>query len=213
MPAAPSHDTMIAVDTSERDLVDRCCRGDRGAWDELAAQFYDVAKAAARQTLMRARHSAATEDVDNVAQTVFTALLDDDCRRLRQFQGRCPLRSWLWSVTIRHTLNYVRTESLRRGRSLDADPLLVPEAAGREAPGVATAEQLRALEGYFEKLNPKERLALRLHYTDGLPQKNIAKILGVAENTIGALISRARSKLQEFAAKDGTVSESDLSQD
>lgn len=203
---------MIVVDPSERELVDRCCRGDRGAWDEFAAQYYDVAKAAARQTLLRARR-AVDEDVENVAQSVFTALLDENCRRLRQFQGRCPLRSWLWSVTIRHALNYVRGEALRRGRSLDAEPLLVPEAAGRDAPGAATAEQLKTLEAYFERLNPKERLALRLHYTDGVPQKNIAKILGVAENTIGALISRARSKLQEFAAKDGTVSESDVSQD
>jgi RNA polymerase sigma-70 factor (ECF subfamily) len=202
---------MRAVEPSERELVDRCCRADKAAWDELAAQFYDVAKAAARQTLLRARRAAPDEDVENIAQTVFTSLIEEDYRRLRQFEGRCALRSWLWSVTIRQTLNYVRGESLRRGRSLDAEPLLVPEAGGREAPGASTAEQMRALDGYLSRLNSKERLALRLHYTDGLPQKNIAKILGVAENTIGALISRARAKLQELAAKDGTVSDPGVS--
>jgi RNA polymerase sigma-70 factor (ECF subfamily) len=211
MPAAVEHDRMIAVDPSERDLVDRCCRGDRAAWDEFVARFYEIARAAARQTLLRSTRSAPSEDIENIAQTVFVSLVEEDHRRLKQYAGRCPLRSWLWSVTIRNTLNYLRGESLRRGRSLDAEPLLVPESGGRDAPGVATAEQLKKLESYFAKLNPKERLALRLHYTDGLSQKQVAKILNVAENTIGALISRARSKLQEMAASDSTVSDSGVS--
>ena len=204
------HDTMALVE-AERDLVQRCCRGDRAALDEFAAQYYDVAKAAARQTLLRARHAAAAEDIDNVAQMVFTSLFEDDFRRLAQFQGRCPLRSWLWSVTIRHALNYVRSESLRSGRSLDAEPLSVAEAAGRDAPGVTTTEEVKKLARYFAQLNPKERLALKLHYTDGLPHKSIAKIIGVSETTIGALISRARSKLQELAAKESTDFESGVS--
>lgn len=190
--------TMAPVD-ADRELIDRCTRGERAAWDDFVGRYYEVARAAARTALIRARRRAPVDDVENVAQSVFTALYEDSFRRLRQYQGRCSVRSWIWSVTVNHALNYVRTEALRRGRSLDADPLLVPEAAREERPEEAIVELTRRLEAYMAKLNAKERLALKLHYTDGLPQKNIAKILGVAENTIGALISRARTKLQELA--------------
>ena len=117
--------------TEDADLVERCCRGDAGAWEEFVRAHGPAIRAAARHAFLRMRHPATDHDVENIAQDVFTALCEDYRRRLRGFQGRCSLAGWLRAVATNHALNHVRAERIRRARSLESDPLLVPEACVR----------------------------------------------------------------------------------
>lgn len=180
---------------AERDLVEHCCRGDTAAWEEFVRLHGPAIRAAARQAFLRMRCPGTDHDVENIAQDVFTALCEDDRRRLRGFQGRCSLAGWLRAVATNHALNHVRAERVRRARSLESEPMLVPEAP---APERADAEEVRRLAHLVERLPARERFALRLHYVDGVPQRQIAVILGVSENTIWPMISRARQKLKEL---------------
>src|ERR1041384_5498896 len=98
----------------DRELVDRCIRAEAGAWEVLVERLGPAVYDAARFTLRRVLGSAQDEDVENVFQAVLLALCDKNAHRLRIFQGRSSLKTWITSVTARFALNYIRTEK-RKG--------------------------------------------------------------------------------------------------
>ncbi len=189
----------FGIAEDDRRLIDRCLTAEPGAWEDFLRLYRRTLSGAVRSVLHRSRWMAQEEDVDNVVQDVVLALYEDSFRRLRSFQGQCSLAGWLRSVATNHTLNFIRFERMRRGRSLDADPLLIPEAPpDANAPSEDDVERLQSVRARMDDLPPRDRLALQLHYFDGMPQKEIARILRVSENTIWPLVSRARKKLQDL---------------
>lgn len=180
----------------ESALVQRCLEGTRSAWDEFAREYYTEVARSVRHTLVRLCRRAPVEDVENVAQEVFSGLLEGSGRRLRTFSGQCSLIGWLRAVAMRRAINYIRDEKRRRGRPLDEHLLFVPEARAKEG-DETTTELIRALDSSLEQLGSRDRLILKLHYLDGMPLKSIAELLGVSRNTIWPMVTRARRRLQQ----------------
>jgi RNA polymerase sigma-70 factor (ECF subfamily) len=179
----------------ERQLIDRCIRGEPSAWERLVDEFGDSVGEAARFTLRRVLGGARDEDVENVVQGVFLALCDRNAHRLRIFQGRSSFRTWLTSVTTRFALNYVRTEkrkgSLRTSR-LDEASWEIPD---REL-FLGEGEERELLRVALEKIPPREKLLVKLFYFDGLSYKAIAEALRMPINSISPLLLRAKESLR-----------------
>ena len=114
----------------ERQLIDRCIRGETGAWDRLVREYGSSVHDAARFTLRRVLGSAQEEDIENVYQGVLLGLCDREAHRLKLFQNRSSFRTWVTSVTVRFALNYIRTEK-RKGSlkylALDAAAAELPD--------------------------------------------------------------------------------------
>ena len=89
----------------ERQLIDRCIRGESGAWEHLVREYGPSVHDAARFTLRRVLGSAQDEDIENVYQGVLLGLCDRDAHRLKLFQSRSSFRTWVTSVTVRFSLN------------------------------------------------------------------------------------------------------------
>jgi RNA polymerase sigma-70 factor (ECF subfamily) len=183
---------------NERALVQRCIRGETAAWDEfietLGPSIYD----AAQYTLRRVLGRAPQEDVENVYQVVLLALCEKKCHRLRSFQGRSSLRTWLTSVTSRFALNHIRTEK-RKGSlkflHLDESVRELPERV--ELDRIAPDEQ-EILSRAIEKLPERERLLVKLFFYDGLPYKEIARVLRVPTNSISPMLTRAKEQIRKL---------------
>ena len=189
----------VGAGVYDGDLVERCLRGARSAWEDFARRYHDVVVRAVRHTLIRLCRRAPVHDVENIVQDIFSGLLEDSGRRLRTFSGQCSLTGWLRSVATRRTVNYVRDEKRRRGKPLDEKLLFIPEGRRTEA-DEAMAERIRRLDATLDKLGFRDRLVLRLYYLDGIPLKNIAVLLGVSRNTIWPMVTRARQRLQKRLA-------------
>ena len=114
----------------ERQLIDRCIRGEAGAWEVLVREYGPSIHDAARFTLRRVLGSAQDEDIENIYQGVLLGLCDRDSHRLKLFQNRSSFRTWVTSVTVRFSLNYIRTEK-RKGSlkylALDASAQELPD--------------------------------------------------------------------------------------
>lgn len=178
-------------------MVQVCIRGDSTAWDELVERFGPVVYDAARFTLRRVLGSAQEEDIENVVQGVLTGLCERDCRRLRLFQGRSTLKTWLTSVTARFGLNYIRTE--KRKGSLKF--CLLDETAGELADRPATdrlpADEREQLFEAIEQMPERDRLLLKLFYFDGLSYRSIADVLRMPVNSVSPLLTRAKEALRK----------------
>ena len=186
----------------ERELIARCVRGEARAWERLVDAYGGAVLDAARFTLRRVLGGVKDEDADNVTQAVFAALCDKDFHRLKLFQGRSSLRTWLTSVTTRFALNYIRGEK-RKGSlkyvALDDAAAELPDRERALLPGAD--EDRERLYAALERVPSRERLILKLFHFDGLSYKAIADVLKMPVNSISPLLTRARESLRKACTR------------
>jgi RNA polymerase sigma factor (sigma-70 family) len=175
----------------ESGLLERCARGDSGAWEEFLARFRGVLEETARRTLFRVIGSAPEDDLEAIVEATLLGLIKEDHAALRSFSGRSSLAGYLQAITTKIALNHLRSERRKgwlRFRPLDS----VPETPAREASG----EDLQRLE----KLVPRDRLILKLFHLDGAGYREIASLLGVSVNAVSPALIRARDRLRALLA-------------
>jgi RNA polymerase sigma-70 factor (ECF subfamily) len=169
-------------------LVARALAGDAAAVTALVRRHLPAAYAVARAVVDD------PADAEDVCQDVFAALLGrlDECRPAATF------RAWL----LRSVRN--RAISMRRWRRVRAAAPLgtAPGEADVPAPGadpLAAAEraELRArLAAALATLTAVQRTVVVLYDVEGWDHREIAGLLGVAEATSRAALSRGRRRLR-----------------
>jgi RNA polymerase sigma-70 factor, ECF subfamily len=170
---------------------------------------------------MEAFYRRAYRYLGNVADAedaVQDALLSA-CRHLDQFKGQSKISTWLTTIVINSALTQLRRRPRQIHTSLD-------EQFGEE-PGYSMSELLADrrpspedecieselyghLMDFVEELPPSLGKAFQLRDLDGLTTSEAAQILGVAEVTVKAQVSRARAKLRLKSQALGTKARSTL---
>ncbi|WP_244977577.1 RNA polymerase sigma factor [Eggerthella guodeyinii] len=126
-------------------------------------------------------------DADDVAQDVFISLLQD----ATAFTNDEHLKAWLICVTIN------RCRALHRSawkRHVDATDAASPAFANLEAPAQAlvTSDVWDAVT----RLPADMRLIVHLHYFEGYPLEEIARLLSCNPATVRTRLHRARKRLK-----------------
>ncbi len=186
-------------------LLEACADRGAHAWDELVRRFGRYVHFLVRLTASRRGLGDYEALLEDLYCDAFRALLEDDGRRLRLFEGRngCSARSWLRVIVIRTTLNRLRR--VRREVPLEAAPEPVDDAdplsllLGRERPG---AESMWALA---EGLSPKDRLMLEMLYVRGLPAEEVAAALRTSRGAVYTRKTRVVQALRDAAREQGLV--------
>ena len=126
------------------------------------------------------------------------------CRHLDQFKGQAKMSTWLTTIVINSALTQLRRRPRQIHTSLD-------EQLGEE-PGYSVSERLAdrrpspedecmkselhgRLMQFVAELPPSLRKAFQLRDLDGMTTSEAAQVLGVAEGTVKAQLSRARETL------------------
>jgi RNA polymerase sigma-70 factor, ECF subfamily len=132
------------------------------------------------------------------------------CRHLDQFKGQSKMSTWLTTIVINSALTQLRRRPRQIHMSLD-------EQFGEE-PGYCLSERLADrrpspedecmkselyghLMRFVEELPPASRYAFQLCELEGMTKSEVAHILGVADVTVKAHVSRARAKLRRLASE------------
>ncbi|MFO0751245.1 MAG: sigma-70 family RNA polymerase sigma factor [Myxococcota bacterium] len=192
----------------DRDLVARCVAREPRALDELVERFGRLVHAVVLRT--HERHGQHVDD-DRMAELFsasFLALLDDGGRRIRQWDGRCALASWVRLVAASVTLDRLRTER-RAGRRV-SDAVDIELLPSDEAGALERAERLEEharLERALAMLSDGDRELLRLLYMEEVPAAEAAARLGVAA---GALYTRKNRALQRLRDAFGRAAEPEV---
>lgn len=186
--------------TDDRALIDRCLGGDGVAWEQFLKRYRPLIERSVRFTFFRSIYRIPHADVENVVQELLARLYERGGQRLKSFEGRCTLAVWLKSLAVRYTLNTIRDEK-RRGRyggGETGDLALLPaeDPSPRSAP--EDREEIRRLDAVLDSLGPLQRTALKMFYYDGLSYRQISQTLGIPVQTLGSLITRARTRLREL---------------
>jgi RNA polymerase sigma-70 factor, ECF subfamily len=175
-----------AARSGDMALVERCRRGDLGAFEELyrahAGRLYSVA----------CRMLGNTADADDLLQEIFLTAH----RKLESFRGESSLGTWLYRLAMNQCLDYLRSRAARAGQVTDTiedDPTLAD--AGSRGLAEQTVTKMD-LERAVARLPEGCRAAFVLHDIEGLEHREVAEALGIAEGTSKSQVHKARMRLR-----------------
>jgi RNA polymerase sigma-70 factor (ECF subfamily) len=171
---------------SERELVERCRRGEEAAFQELVDQYKDLVFALiARSIPDRGR----TEDV---AQDVFLRIH----RGLPYFRGEARLSTWIYRIAA----NVCMQDRTRRPTpgSLDDERL---GAAARPAGSdrqFGDLELRDRLEKAIARLPENQRLLIAAHYLRDVQYEDLAETFKLPLGTVKTQLYRAKRQLRRL---------------
>lgn len=179
--------TMV-LESTARELVARCQRGDRDAFRALFETYKDKVYSVA---LRFAGEEAAAMDI---AQDTFVKLFS--C--IGDFRGDSGFETWVYRIVVNRCLDQKR----RTKRML---PLADELMATLRVAGDVLSQMLREEIGSrvrqaVEKLPAEQRIAIVLRYTEGLAYEQIAEVLGCSQGTVASRLNRAHKALERTLA-------------
>jgi len=179
----------------DRALVEACGRGDADAFDRLLERSSRLVTATIYRTFNRYGASPAPEDVEDLHNGLFVSLMENGFRRLKQFEGRSSLGSYICVIASRQVVDVLRRR--KPDTPLDEVPSgILPAAAPAFDREMEEADEVRALRELIENMPVSDRLALKLLYERGLTPKNAAKVMGLTPTAFYKKKSRALAKIR-----------------
>jgi RNA polymerase sigma-70 factor, ECF subfamily len=198
MPAVPSADVDWVV------VVERCLRGDSGAWAELVRSHHR------RVYGMCYRFTGSASDAEDLTQEVFLKLYGN----LRSFNSdKGSFTTWVTTLTRNLLVDHFRRSRMERSTdSLDAGwedaeesrtgaELLRDER--RSPHDQAVGRELETMvQAALAKVSPELREAVILRDLEDMDYKEIALVLRVPEGTVKSRISRGRAELARLLGRN-----------
>jgi RNA polymerase sigma-70 factor (ECF subfamily) len=172
--------------SAEQDLVDRCRRGELGAFEELYRAH------SGRLFSLAVRMLGNPADAEDQLQEIFLSAH----RKLESFRGESALGTWLYRLAMNQLLDHVRSRAARTGQLTDGldDATVLADAGGHKL--ADRAIDRIDLERALAELPDGCRAAFVLHDVEGLEHKEVSEVLGIAEGTSKSQVHKARLRLR-----------------
>jgi RNA polymerase sigma-70 factor (ECF subfamily) len=172
--------------SAELDLVERCRRGELGAFEELYRAH------SGRLFSLAVRMLGNQADAEDQLQEIFLSAH----RKLDSFRGEAALGTWLYRLGMNQILDHVRSRAARTGQMTDGleDASLLADAGSRRL--AESAIDRIDLERALAELPEGCRAAFVLHDVEGLEHKEVSEVLGIAEGTSKSQVHKARLRLR-----------------
>jgi len=174
---------------NERELVERCRRGDEGAFQELVDRYKDLVFALIARTVQdRSR-------AEDLAQEVFLRIH----RGLPYFRGEARLSTWIYRIVA----NVCLQDQARPSAGRETVPLEDDDGRGRVT--VSTPDrrfgdlELRdRLEKAIARLPAHYRLLVAAHYLQGVQYEDLADAMQLPLGTVKTQLYRAKQQLRRL---------------
>jgi RNA polymerase sigma-70 factor (ECF subfamily) len=190
----------VALSEIDRSLLDRCLNRKARAWEDFVDRFMGLVVHVINHTAQCRSINLSSADREDLAAEVFLAIIDNDMAVLRHFRAKSSLATYLTVVARR-----VVVRKLVEGRS--AMPLgdMVAQAETDEMEPeqrIGDREEVGRLLG---QLQGSEAAVVRMYHLEGKSYQEISRSVGMPENSVGPMLSRARAKLRRRAGVDGAT--------
>ena len=201
------------AEMEDSELLAACIAGQRGAQGAFVVRFERYIRHLVNRTVRRYRAHVDGAVIDDLCQEVFIALFEEDCRRLRLFEGRngCPLKAWIRVISMRTTISRMRrwrnhsqlpSEDSDRGslRMVDQQPSAVQLLAAQD-------DQRRRdrLLSLAECLSDDDRQLIEMIYVDEMSVPDITEALSIRRGALYMRKNRAIRRLRAKAKAAGLV--------
>jgi RNA polymerase sigma-70 factor (ECF subfamily) len=176
------------------ELVARTQDGDARAFDEL------VVKYSPRLYGLVYNMTSNHEDANDLLQDVFAKAF----RSIKGFRGKSSFYTWIHSIAVNMTINFLKKRGRRFQMSLDDVDLNIQNdkefieltASSSPVREADLGELQQKLNESMLKLSPEHRAVVTMFDIQGMPHAEISKILGVSEGTVRSRLFYAHRQLQ-----------------
>ena len=183
----------------DRKLVDRCLRKESGAWNQFVDRYIGLIYHVIQHVAYARSRLLSAEDVEDMAAEVLLKIVDNDYAVLRNFKGISSLPTYLTVVArrtcVKDLIKRHREEELGH---TNAHRAIIDNGHAEEVEAIVSGEEV---ERMLEDLTDREAEVVRLYHLKYLNYRQIGKKLGLAENSIGPILAKARKKLRDAAGK------------
>ena len=180
-------------------LVRRLRREEPGAAESLVREYGD------RVYRLAFRITGNQEDAEEVAQdALWTA-----ARKIGTFKGESAFGSWLYRITANTAYQKLRGRRGRDHAEISWDALLphfdqngqhaepVEDWSGKVEEPILNRELRDVLSAAVDALPPDYRTAFLLHDVEGMPNREIARSLGISLPAVKSRVHRSRLFLRQ----------------
>ncbi len=182
-----------------------CVSGEAGGAEAFVERFSGLVYRTARNVLLQKNIPHTPRDIEDLHNDIFLLLFENDRKKLRQFRGDngCAPATWVRLVSVRAVLNHLRKKGMDamtwQSRRVPMENIF-PRAADRENAQVAleNAEQERRLQEGVEKLPPRDRLFMKLHFDRGLSLEKVSRALGASIKNTYTIKHRTIQRLKSI---------------
>jgi RNA polymerase sigma-70 factor, ECF subfamily len=214
----------VALSEIDRNLLERCLAQQPKAWEDFVDRFMGLVVHVITHSAQSRSVRLGVQDREDLCAEVFLAIIRDDFAVLRHFRGQSSLATYLTVIArrvavrelLRHQPHSEAAPNNRAARSggngavpHGASPHGAPLAhttpngngpVARVSDGHSEAEQRvddrDQVERLLRQLDGHEATIVRMYHIEGKSYQEISTATGIAENSVGPTLSRARQKLR-----------------
>jgi RNA polymerase sigma-70 factor (ECF subfamily) len=173
---------------NERELVERCRRGDEGAFQELVDEYKNLVYALIARTVQDRTRA------EDLAQDVFLRIH----RGLPYFRGEARLSTWIYRI-VSNVCVQDRAHDPVPGSVVSLDDanarVRTPSAADRQFGDLELKDRL---EKAIAQLPAQQRLLIAAHYLKGVQYEDLAEALRLPLGTVKTQLYRAKQQLRRL---------------
>ncbi len=192
----------MAEDASRKqddELIARTQAGDASAFDEL------IVKYSPRLYGLVYHMTSNHEDTNDLLQDVWAKAY----RSIKGFRGQSSFYTWIHSISVNMTINFLKKRGRRHQMSLDdVDSGIQNDKEFIELTATSTpvreanlGELQKRLNEAMQKLSADHRAVVTMFDIQGMPHAEIAKVLGISEGTVRSRLFYAHRQLQNFLSE------------
>jgi RNA polymerase sigma-70 factor (ECF subfamily) len=188
----------VALSDIDRNLLDRCLAGKPGAWEDFVDRFMGLVVHVVNHTAQCRSLQLSTVDREDLIAEVFFTIVENDFAVLRHFARRSSLATYL-TVIARRVV--VRKLADNRSAAMPLSDMVAMTAAedAHEEQRISDQEEVNRLLG---ELHGSEATIVRMYHLEGKSYEEISLTVGMPENSVGPILSRARAKLRRRAGAE-----------
>lgn len=183
----------------DNELIARAQTGDPTAFDQL------IVKYSPRLYGLVYNMTSNHEDTNDLMQDIWAKAY----RSIGGFRGKSSFYTWIHSIGVNMTINFLKKRGRRFHLSLDdIDSNVQHDKEFIELTATSTpvreadlGELQKRLNEAMQKLSHDHRAVVTMFDIQGMPHAEIAKIMGISEGTVRSRLFYAHRQLQNFLSE------------
>jgi len=193
----------VALSEIDRSLLERCLHKKPRAWEDFVDRFMGLIVHVVNHTAQARSVRLTPEDRDDFCAEVFLNLIRDDFAILRRFRGQSSLATYLTVVARRIVVHQILGRKQASPLSVEIVHPASQISPHAEPPPEQRIDNQEEVERLLQLLEGTEAQVVRMYHLEGKSYQEIGAEVGLAENSIGPILSRARAKLRQFSVEAG----------
>ena len=180
----------VSLSDFDRELLQCCLDRAPRAWQNFVDRFLGL-------VIHVANHVADSRGIqldqasrDDLVAEVFLVLIADDFSVLRKFRRNCSLATYLTVISRRVIVRRLNQGKQHVAVTSPPEPPLVDDKSPQR---IAAAEEVHQL---LSQLDEREAAIVRMYHLEGKSYDEISQATGLAVNSIGPVLTRAREKMR-----------------